>query len=1056
MLKLPFNWLATKIATSRSHSGTTRFRLGVIAGCVSSLAFGSSVPLATAQPLAAALQTDTMPNTRPVPTPRQLAWQQMQYYAFVHFGPNTFTDHEWGSGAEDPNLFNPTSLDCDQWCKTFKAAGMKGVIITAKHHDGFCLWPSKYSTHTVAQSKWEGGKGDVLKELSRACKKYGLKMGVYLSPWDRNHPQYGTPEYNQVFANMLHEVLTNYGPIFEVWFDGANGEGPNGKKQVYDWPLFINTVRELQPNAVIFSDAGPDIRWVGNEGGIASETSWSTINRDRYVPGTNLSDELGEGDPHGRDWVPPECDVSIRPGWFNHSEEDSKVKTPEQLMNLYLDSVGRNGSLLLNVPANRQGKISAPDIASLMGFKKLRDEAFAHPVKAQLTASPDLLEPSKQFSAGNEPVIHDSSQSKATITMIFPTPTLVQYLSINENIAKGQAISQFHVDAKSGDTWKEVASGTTIGAERLLSLSTEPTTALRFVVDSSLAVPSITAIQAFAAPNSSTATGTEITQDQRMAWWRKARFGMFIHWGLYSELAGEWNGTRTKGAAEWIQHDLNIPVEQYEKLLPHWNPTQFNADAWATAAANAGMKYLVITSKHHEGFANWPSKQGTWNVGHTPFKRDPLAELSAACRRHGIHFGLYYSIMDWHNVDYLPRHPWDDRPADPNSFPKYVQFMKAQLKEIVTHYHPEVLWFDGEWENTWNSAEGKDLFTYLRKLDPKLIINNRVDSGRNGLGDFSTPEQTIPANGIPGKDWETCMTMNDTWGYSQFDNNWKSTETIIKNLVDIASKGGNYLLNVGPMSNGLMPEASLKRLAEVGAWMKVNGKAIYGTKAGPFPQKLAWGRVTSAPGKLYLFVFDPKATSVNLPGFTGDIRGVTSLANPAAKGSWTNTDDGVTVTLPASDADLGPVAVYEVNVAGDIHVTAPKVMQESDGSLTLNASDATISGDAQYESSNSAIGYWTDLNDAVSWTAKIVQGGTYHLNITYACDPASEGSTFEVELNGQSFNGTVSATKSWSDFTTLYLGDLTLKPTDTFVVKVKGNTMPHGAVMNLKSVTLTN
>src|SRR5581483_10202910 len=230
-----------------------------------------------------------------VPSERQLAWHRMEYYAFVHFGPNTFTDKEWGEGKEDADVFSPAALDCRQWAAAFKEAGMKGVVITAKHHDGFCLWPSRYSTHTIAQSHWKNGKGDVLKELSNACKQYGLKMGVYLSPWDRNHPAYGTPEYNQVFANMLTEVLTQYGPIFEVWFDGANGEGPNGKKQVYDWNLFIQTVRKYQPNAVIFSDAGPDVRWIGNEDGIAEETNWCTIDRSRYVPGTSLYRELTEG-----------------------------------------------------------------------------------------------------------------------------------------------------------------------------------------------------------------------------------------------------------------------------------------------------------------------------------------------------------------------------------------------------------------------------------------------------------------------------------------------------------------------------------------------------------------------------------------------------------------------------------------------------------------------------------------------------------------------------------------------------------------------------------------
>lgn len=311
----------------------------------------------------ALMMKSDIPPLGPLPTKSQLAWQNMEMNAFVHFGPNTFTDVEWGGGNEDPNLFNPTALDCGQWVRTLKQAGFKGVIITAKHHDGFCLWPSKLSTHTVAFSKWKDGKGDVLKELSQACRHYGLKMGVYLSPWDRNHPTYGTPAYNQVFVGMLKEVLTNYGPIFEVWFDGANGEGPNGKNQVYDWPLFHATVRKYQPNAVMFSDAGPDIRWVGNEEGHAGLTSWSMIPSGRYHPGTALYAELSEGSASGDLWVPAECDVSIRPGWFYHPHEEDKNRTPDNLLNLYEASVGRNSLLLLNIPPDRRGQFTAGEIS---------------------------------------------------------------------------------------------------------------------------------------------------------------------------------------------------------------------------------------------------------------------------------------------------------------------------------------------------------------------------------------------------------------------------------------------------------------------------------------------------------------------------------------------------------------------------------------------------------------------------------------------------------------------------------------------------------------------
>ncbi|MFY9234140.1 MAG: alpha-L-fucosidase [Fimbriimonadaceae bacterium] len=387
------------------------------------------------------------PAQQPLPTKRQLAWHEMGYYAFVHFGPNTFTDKEWGEGREDPKVFNPTAFDARQWVRTFKAAGMKGVIITAKHHDGFCLWPSKLSKHTVAQSPWKRGKGDVLKELSEACKAEGLKMGVYLSPWDRNHPAYGTPEYNKVFAGMLKEVLTQYGPIFEVWFDGANGEGPNGKRQIYDWELFVSTVRKYQPSAVIFSDAGPDVRWVGNEGGIAGETNWATMDRSKVTIGGADQAYLNVGDPLGRDWVPAECDVSIRPGWFYHASEDSKVKSVEKLLEIWHASVGRGANLLLNVPPDRRGLIHENDVAALNGLKQRLDVLYGRDLAIKREAL------------------------RQEVTIEVPPEKLVDRLVIVEDLKFGQRVTSFTIRASGGMAgagWTELASGTTIGQRRIV------------------------------------------------------------------------------------------------------------------------------------------------------------------------------------------------------------------------------------------------------------------------------------------------------------------------------------------------------------------------------------------------------------------------------------------------------------------------------------------------------------------------------------------------------------------------------------------------------------
>lgn len=400
----------------------------------------------------------------PRPSARQLAWQELEYYAFVHFGPNTFTGKEWGEGTEDPRLFNPTALDSNQWVRTFKAAGMKGVIITAKHHDGFALWPSKFSSHTVAQSPWKNGKGDVLKELSQACRRAGLKMGVYLSPWDRNHPDYGTPKYNRVFAGMLKEVLTGYGPIFEVWFDGANGEGPNGKRQVYDWNLFISTVRKYQPNAVIFSDAGPDVRWVGNEDGIAGETNWNTIRAAGIVIGAADQKYLNTGDPQGPDYIPAECDVSIRPGWFYRADEDSRVKSAETLLDLWHKSVGRGANLLLNVPPDRRGLIAEPDVAALMGLRKRLDQVYRKDLVQSASAS--------TWEAGAQPATSSTasppSRGGSRLEIRFAGVKTIDRIVLGEDLREGQPVSRFSVFLEDGGTRRLAAQGTTIGRRRIV------------------------------------------------------------------------------------------------------------------------------------------------------------------------------------------------------------------------------------------------------------------------------------------------------------------------------------------------------------------------------------------------------------------------------------------------------------------------------------------------------------------------------------------------------------------------------------------------------------
>ncbi len=406
------------------------------------------------------------------PTPPQLAWQETELTMFFHFGVNTFTDREWGDGTEAPGIFNPSSLDVRQWVRTAKETGFGYVILTAKHHDGFCLWPSRFTHHSVKNSPWRGSKGDVVREFADACRAEDLKMGLYLSPWDRNSPVYGTPAYNRYYIDQLTELLTGYGEVAEVWLDGANGEGPNGKKQVYDYDAFYRTVRRLQPNALIAVN-GPDIRWVGNEDGLAGETEWSV-----RKPDPNRHKGI-KGDV----WWPAECDTSIRPGWFWHPREDSKVKTLDQLMTIYLSSVGRNSVLLLNVPPTSRGLLAEGDVSRLQEFAAARQQLFANERTrdARVTASSSVpgADPAAVLGPPSDTFWQPRDDDTApALTVAWPAPQTVNLLCLQERIADGQHIEAYKLEALTDSGWKEIVRGTTVGHKKLDRFT--PITASRF------------------------------------------------------------------------------------------------------------------------------------------------------------------------------------------------------------------------------------------------------------------------------------------------------------------------------------------------------------------------------------------------------------------------------------------------------------------------------------------------------------------------------------------------------------------------------------------------
>ncbi len=453
----------------------------------------------------------------PIPAPAQMAWHEMEMNVFVHFTTNTFTGKEWGYGDESPVVFNPSETNVRQWVEVFRNTGFKQVILTAKHHDGFCLWPSKFTEHSIKNSPYKNGQGDIVRELSDACKEYGLKFGIYLSPWDRNHHEYGFPAYVAYYRNQLRELVENYGPVTEIWFDGANGGdgfygGAREKRKIdpltyYGWDSTVKMIQQIAPDVIFFGDWGPGVRWVGNEQGIAGETNWNTIIQDSvrvWREGITVK-YLNEGFENGTTWRPAETDVSIRPGWFYHQEEDSKVKTPEQLFDIYLTSVGRGSTLLLNVPPDRRGLIHENDVAALAGFRKMLDAEFANNLagKAKVTGNTfrgnSLLYHPENVTDGNSETFWttDDEVFTASLEFDFDKPVTVKYLLLQEYIKLGQRVKSFKVEVWQNEAWKTVAEATTIGYKRILKIDPAETGKIRITILDSKACPVISNIEIY-------------------------------------------------------------------------------------------------------------------------------------------------------------------------------------------------------------------------------------------------------------------------------------------------------------------------------------------------------------------------------------------------------------------------------------------------------------------------------------------------------------------------------------------------------------------------------
>ena len=977
-------------------------------------------------------------------------WNNARFGMFIHWGLYSIPAGEWKGRTNHAEWirttahipvetydkfvgeFNPTNFNADAWAKMAKRAGMKYMVITTKHHDGFCLWPSKVSEYDIESTPY---KKDILKELTKACKKENVRMCFYHSIMDWHNPDYlprrkwerknrpdGDADFERYVTYLkaqLAELVNNYDPGV-LWFDGE-WEGTWNHERGKDLYQYL---RSMDHNLIINNRIDKGRR------GMHGMTKEGEFRGDFGTPEQQIPDT---GIP-GVYW---ESCMTMNKHW-GWNKNDHNWKSGRDLVRKLADIASKGGNFLLNIGPKPDGTFPQKAIERIDYIGKWMDVNSEAIYGTQAS-------PFGAFKWGRCTMKKMKMDTTRLYLHVFNRPqngTIT--LPLGNSVKKCFMLAE----PKNELTFTKTDFKISIELPEKMPDADDSVIVIDIKGD-----PNIVTLDPYA-------NETKAEREARMKWWREARFGMFIHWGVYAVPAGTYKGKKIRGIGEWIMNRGKIPVADYKDFAKDFNPIKYDADEWVKMAKNAGMKYIVITAKHHDGFALFKTDASKWNiVDATPYGKDLLRPLEAACKKYDMKLGFYYSqAQDWTNpggakAGYKEPNGWD--PAQKGDFDKYLKNIAyRQVEELLTGYDINVLWWDTP---VWMNKKRAEILLPLLHKKPGLITNNRLGGGYRG--DTDTPEQHIPATGMPGRDWETCMTMNNTWGYKSYDNNWKSTETLIRNLVDIASKGGNYLLNIGPKPDGTFPDTSIKRLKEVGQWMKVNGKAIYATQASPCARP-RWGRITTKPlesgdTRLYLHIFDwPENGKIKVP-LSNSVKSCHLLADNSRSFTTTSGEEGTTINLSGNAPDkICSVIVLEIK--GQPQITIDVTKQNRNGEVTLKAIDALIHNrgygkHTKYEKAGN-IGHWNDPRSWVEWTFKIDKPGTFGVNLEVA-DPIGK-TPFTIKIGKQQLQATTDKTNSYKNYTTINTGTLKIEKAGIYRLAVKPTSKGWHPI-NLRTITLS-